>query len=139
MANFSFDPINGLNDNVFFITSPNSEAAARSQFMVLFNQIRDYLNSSTIDAGTLSGKKASDFLLTETANTTYAKSSHSHSGYSTTSHTHDNYSKTSHTHTNYAASSHSHSASECGFSWGTGNPNNSDGKPNGSIYYKIEG
>ena len=109
MANFSFDPINGLNDNVFFITSPNSEAAARSQFMVLFNQIRDYLNSSTIDAGTLSGKKASDFLLTETANTTYAKSSHSHS------------------------------ASECGFSWGTGNPNNSDGKPNGSIYYKIEG
>lgn len=118
MAVFNYDPINGLNDTVVFPSSPTSEAAARQQFMTLFNQIKNYLNSGQLDAESLGGKQSGEYLLTANANRTFAAINHGH---------------------DYAASSHGHMPGNCGFSWGTGAPNNSDGRGNGSIYYRIEG
>jgi len=118
MAKFSFNPTSGLLDTTVFPSSPTSETAARQQFMTLFNQIMTFLNDNSLDAGTLGGKPSTDYLLTSTANTNYAAKSHTHS---------------------YANTTHSHATSEVGLSWGTSAPNNSDGKANGTIYYKIEG
>lgn len=118
MAKFAYTPETGLNDVVFYPTSPNSEAAARQQFMSLFFQIRDYINGNELNAATIGGKALTELLLKTDAEKTY--------------------SKTSHTHADYAAKTHSHATSEVGLSWGTGGPNNGDGKPNGAIYYRIE-
>ena len=63
---FNFNPVDGLNDVEKYPQKPSSGSAARQQFMDLFNQIKDYMN-------------------------TLALSSHTHSNYSTTSHTHSNY------------------------------------------------
>ena len=118
MVKFSFEPATGLNDTTVFVSSPTSEAQARQQFMTLFNQLRDFLNSGNLEAGMLGGKSSSDYIQTATANNNYAPKTHSHS--------------------EYATSTHSHATSEVGLTWGTGNPNNSDGKADGTIYYKIE-
>lgn len=115
---FNFDPVNGLNDKAIFPSVPTSEIAARQQFMTLFNQIRDYLNSENLNAGSLGGKKYTDFLTAEAANQTYSKNGHSHE---------------------YSPISHTHLPSSCGFTYGTTDPNNSDGQADGSIYYKVEG
>ena len=117
MAKFSFDPATGLNDTTVFVSAPTSETQARQQFMTLFNQLKDFLNAGNLEAGLLGGKASSDYLLTATANNNYAPKSHTHS---------------------YASTTHSHATSEVGLTWGTSAPNNSDGKANGTIYYKIE-
>ena len=117
MAKFSFDPVNGLNDTTVFVSAPTSEAQARQQFMTIFNQLRDFVNSGNLEAGLLGGKASSEFLTTTTANSNYATKTHTHS---------------------YASTTHTHGTSEVGLTWGTGNPSNSDGKANGTIYYKIE-
>lgn len=128
MAQFNFNPTNGLNDQTYFPAAPTSEAAARQQFMTLFNQLKTFLNSGTVEAGTVGGKQATDFLLPATAETTYAKVNHSH-----------NYAAANHGHSEYAAAGHGHGPSSCGFHWGTGYPSNSDGRADGNIYYRIEG
>lgn len=46
MNNFVFDPVNGLMDKGVFPSNPQSEEAARQQFMILFNQIKDYINKT---------------------------------------------------------------------------------------------
>lgn len=48
MNDFNFEPINGLNDTTQFPTNPGSEAAARNQFMILFNQIKNYINENIL-------------------------------------------------------------------------------------------
>lgn len=44
MADFNFNPPTGLNDETVFTDNPGSSQAFRSQFMTLFNQIKDFLN-----------------------------------------------------------------------------------------------
>lgn len=44
MNKFVFDPPNGLLDKNIFPSNPQTEEAARGQFMKLFNQIKNYLN-----------------------------------------------------------------------------------------------
>lgn len=46
MGDFNFDPVTGLLDKNIFPSNPDTEDAARMQFMVLFNQLRDYINKS---------------------------------------------------------------------------------------------
>ena len=53
MNKFVFDPPNGLLDKNIFPSNPQTEDAARGQFMQLFNQIKGYLND---DIGTSLGK-----------------------------------------------------------------------------------
>ena len=72
---FEFNPIDGLNDEEKYPQKPSSGAMARQQFMDLFNQIKDYIN-------------------------TLALSSHTHSGYASSSHTHSEYVSTSGTASN---------------------------------------
>ena len=43
---FQFTPTTGLLDTNTYPASPESETAARQQFMDLFNQTRDYINTS---------------------------------------------------------------------------------------------
>ena len=47
---FAFDPADGLANTTAFPQKPADQTAARGQFMTLFNQLRDYLNSSIIPA-----------------------------------------------------------------------------------------
>ena len=61
---FNFTPNDGLLDSDKYPQKPASGTAARQQFMDLFNQIKDYIN-------------------------TLALSSHTHSNYSPTTHTHN--------------------------------------------------
>lgn len=75
---FNFQPSDGLLNKSVFPSVPVNETEARNQFMILFNQIKDYLNSG-IDAAKLNGKKASDF----------SSASHTHTGYAAASHTHN--------------------------------------------------
>lgn len=45
MANeFNFNPVNGLLDTSVFPSDPVTEEAARGQFMILFNQLKDFIN-----------------------------------------------------------------------------------------------
>lgn len=43
---FNFTPTEGLLNQVSFPSNPASETEARNQFMVLFNQIKDYINNT---------------------------------------------------------------------------------------------
>ena len=45
---FEFNPIEGLNDEEKYPQKPASGSAARQQFMDLFNQIKDYINTDVI-------------------------------------------------------------------------------------------
>ena len=85
---FKFSPEDGLLNISEFPNKPSNGTVARNQFMILFNQIRDYINSMESNgikanggnASTVGGKSASDF----------ATNSHNHdSKYAATSHTHD--------------------------------------------------
>jgi microcystin-dependent protein len=49
MADFQFDPIEGLMNETIFTDKPASETAARQQFQTLFNQLRDFLNDTAGD------------------------------------------------------------------------------------------
>ena len=80
---FNFQPSDGLLNKSVFPSVPVNETEARNQFMILFNQIKDYLNSG-IDATKLNGKKASDFSLSTHTHTNYAASNHTHNYLSTT-------------------------------------------------------
>ena len=42
----AFVPATGLLDTVEFPTTPATETAARQQFMTLFYQVRDYINTA---------------------------------------------------------------------------------------------
>ena len=44
MADFNFNPPEGLNNTSVFVDEPTTGAAARQQFMTLFNQLKDYVN-----------------------------------------------------------------------------------------------
>lgn len=48
MNKFVFDPPNGLLDKNIFPSNPQSEDAARGQFMQLFNQIKDHMNNGGV-------------------------------------------------------------------------------------------
>lgn len=48
MNKFVFDPPNGLLDKNTFPSNPQSEDAARGQFMELFNQLKDYTNDVAV-------------------------------------------------------------------------------------------
>ena len=61
---FEFNPIDGLNDEEKYPQKPSSGAMARQQFMDLFNQVKDYMN-------------------------TLALSNHTHSNYASSSHNHN--------------------------------------------------
>lgn len=50
MNKFNFEPVNGLLDRNIFPTQPQSEEAARGQFMTLFNQLKDYNNNIVYEA-----------------------------------------------------------------------------------------
>jgi hypothetical protein len=63
---FNFNPTDGLNNEEIYPQKPTSGSAARQQFMDLFNQLKDYVN-------------------------TLALSSHTHSNYAASGHTHSNY------------------------------------------------
>lgn len=45
MEKFRFTPETGLMDKDAFPTEPESEEEARGQFMTLFNQTKDYINT----------------------------------------------------------------------------------------------
>lgn len=99
MADFNFTPTDGLLDTAVFPSNPTSEAQARQQFMTLFNQIRDYINTMEVGTGggtasnadTVDGKHASEFsLVGHNHNTAYSAISHNHdTAYSAASHRHD--------------------------------------------------
>ena len=115
---FKFSPEDGLLNISEFPNKPSNGTVARNQFMILFNQIRDYINSMESNgikanggnASTVGGKSASDFATnSHNHDSKYAATSHTHSEYAATSHTHSEYSTTSHTHSGYASSTHTHS------------------------------
>ena len=64
MNNFEFSPADGLMDKTSFPTNLGSETEARQQFMTLFNQIKDFINTDIVtnltkgdlDAETVNGK-----------------------------------------------------------------------------------
>lgn len=45
---FNFNPTTGLLDLNAFPSEPTTEAEARQQFMTLFNQLKDYINSNMV-------------------------------------------------------------------------------------------
>lgn len=51
MNDFTFNPVNGLLDTTVYPSEPASETIARQQFMDLFNQIKNYINSTTNISG----------------------------------------------------------------------------------------
>lgn len=53
---FQFDPVSGMLDIDIFPTDPGSETAARQQFMTLFNQLKDYLNTDLSHTGTIASE-----------------------------------------------------------------------------------
>ena len=48
MSKFIFDPPNGLLDKNVFPSKPQTEDAARGQFMQLFNQVKEHMNSNMV-------------------------------------------------------------------------------------------
>ena len=64
MNNFEFSPADGLMDKTSFPTNLGSETEARQQFMTLFNQLKDFINTDIVtnltkgdlDAETVNGK-----------------------------------------------------------------------------------
>ena len=64
MNNFEFSPTDGLMNKNTFPTNLGSETEARQQFMTLFNQLKDFINSDIVtnltkgdlDAETVNGK-----------------------------------------------------------------------------------
>lgn len=48
MSNFTFDPPNGLLDKNVFPSNPQTEDAARGQFMRIFNQVKDFINNDVV-------------------------------------------------------------------------------------------
>ena len=64
MNNFEFSPADGLMDKNTFPTNLGSETEARQQFMTLFNQLKDFINTDIVtnltkgdlDAETVNGK-----------------------------------------------------------------------------------
>lgn len=46
LVKFTFDPVDGLRDKNRFPKQPISEDEARGQFMILFDQIKDYINNN---------------------------------------------------------------------------------------------
>ena len=64
MNNFEFSPSDGLMDKNTFPTNLGSETEARQQFMTLFNQLKDFINTDIVtnltkgdlDAETVNGK-----------------------------------------------------------------------------------
>ena len=65
MNKFVFDPPNGLLDKNIFPSNPQTEDAARGQFMQLFNQIKGYLND---DIGTSLGKFDDKYISSDSDN-----------------------------------------------------------------------
>lgn len=49
MNNFEFTPADGLMDKTSFPTNLGSETEARQQFMTLFNQIKDFINTDIVE------------------------------------------------------------------------------------------
>ena len=87
MANFSFNPTDGLQNTSIFPSNPATEAAAREQFMTLFNQLKDYVNilnnqsypANGGNADTVDNKHASDFATSNhNHDTWYAQTNHTH-------------------------------------------------------------
>lgn len=78
---FVFNPVTGLMDTAVYPSSPVSETAARQQFMDLFNQIKDYLNTGVTPKTTANltyfvattGSDSNDGLTSGTAFLTIAK------------------------------------------------------------------
>ena len=64
MNNFEFSPADGLMNKNTFPTNLGSETEARQQFMTLFNQLKDFINTDIVsnltkgdlDAKTVNGK-----------------------------------------------------------------------------------
>ena len=64
MNNFEFSPTDGLMNKNTFPTNLGSETEARQQFMTLFNQLKDFINTDIVtnltkgdlDAETVNGK-----------------------------------------------------------------------------------
>lgn len=61
MNTFNFSPATGLLDTSAYPTQPTTEAAARQQFMDLFNQIKTFVNADVKNELALKAEKAADF------------------------------------------------------------------------------